>query len=216
MLAFAALLVANRTSAQAQEGAWASEPTPAQAPPITARYVQYGVGLGPETIFETGEICPADAGAPCILGSGVGIAVRVGYRSPGHWYLGGAYAFSRHDTNNLVRLAILQQLRAEGRYYFTRHFRANPLLEFGGGAAVFGNEWGVSTGGPTGFIGGGVEFQASRTSLVVATLGHRVLALRRWEDRTGTLRGDGLLGFGFAHVLSLEIAFELRRPLARW
>ena len=40
-------------------------------------YVQYGAGFATETVASPGGVCPANAAAPCILGSGVGLGLRV-------------------------------------------------------------------------------------------------------------------------------------------
>lgn len=186
------------------------------APQLSEHYLQYGVGLTAETVAAAGAVCPSNARAPCILGSGVGLAIRFGYRSRGPWYFGGAYEFSRQDSSNLLRLPILQQARAEVRLYTAADRRILPFVAFGLGGVTYGNEWGVDTGGVTAFVGGGVELQISRESVVGAMLGYRPVAFRRWEDSAGQVRADGLLGFGVSHMIGAELAFELRDPLPRW
>ncbi len=163
-----------------------------------------------------GDVCPTDAVAPCILGSGVGPVVRVGYRSRGPWYVGGAYEFSRQDSSNLLRLAILQQLRAEGRWYAPTGARIHALGVGSLGAVLYGNEWGRDPGGVGASAGIGLEVEASRTTVLVGTLSYRALMLRGWTDGADQRRADRYLGFGFAHLLTLEIGVEARGPLARW
>jgi hypothetical protein len=193
----------------------APSPPPAQ-PRAWEHYLQYGVGIATETVVAPGEICPDDAEAPCILGSGAGLGVRFGYRSRGAWYFGGAYQFSRHDAANLLRLPILQQVRAEARYYVTRGERFTPYVASALGGAVYGNEWRVETGGFTGYLGAGFEFEVSRQTLVGVTLGYRPLLLRSWTDGAHQLRADTPTGFGLAHLFVLELLVELRDPLPRW
>jgi hypothetical protein len=180
--------------------AWAQLDTASESsPPISEHYIQYGLGITAETVVSAGSVCPSDATEPCILGSGLGLAVRGGYRARGPWYFGGSYEFSRQDPSNLLRLAILQQLRAEARYYLSRDARLNPYATMSAGGALYGNEWGVDTGGLTAFVGGGLEFEVSRTTLVGAMLGYRPLVFRRWTDGAGQLRADQIFGFGMAH-----------------
>src|SRR5687767_10734860 len=81
-------------------------------------YLQYGLALAAEAVASPGGVCPPDSVNPCILGSGGGVGLRFGYRARDPWFVGGAYEFSRHESSNLLRLAILQQFRAEGRFYF--------------------------------------------------------------------------------------------------
>ena len=183
---------------------------------LNAHYIQYGVGLGPDTILEAGKICPSGAVAPCILGSGAGMTIRVGYRGRGPWYFGGAYSFSRHDASNLVRLPIVQQLRGEARLYGSREHRVNPFLSLTAGGTVYGNEWAIDTGGPAFSLGVGIEVEVTPDTVLLTSLSYRTLSLRRWRDETGTLRADGVLGFGTAHALSIEFSFELRSQLSRW
>lgn len=179
-------------------------------------YLQYGVGFAAETVASAGGICPEGAQAPCILGSGLGLALRAGYRTRERWYVGGAYEFSRQDSSNLLRLGILQQLRGEARYYLRDDARLTPYFALGAGGVLYGNEWGTETGGLTAYLGVGLEFEVSRTSVVGAALGYRPVALRSFRDRAQQNRADDLFGFGAAHLVALEFVFEVRDPLARW
>jgi len=185
-------------------------------PPINVHYLQYGVAVVAEAVAYARDVCPNNPKAPCILGSGGGLAVRVGYRSRGPWYVGGAYEFSRQDSANLLRIAILQQLRAESRFYFDKANRLTPYLTSGLGAAFYGDEWGTDTGGVTTFLGGGLEFQITQSTVIGAALVYRPLLLRGWDDEAGQRRADQFLGFGLAHLVALELVMELRDPLARW
>src|ERR1039457_6660085 len=97
-----------------------SQAMPQGKAPSNSHFLQYGVSFVAENVAWAADICPTTNNSnnyvPCILGSGFGATVRVGYRSRSPWYFGGAYEFSHHDSSNLLRLAILQQIRAEGRY----------------------------------------------------------------------------------------------------
>jgi hypothetical protein len=211
-LAFAiGLSFAGRAHAADEE-----DPERPKPPPANFDYLQYGVGLNAELVASAGDVCPGGAHSPCILGSGGGLAIRVGFRSRGPWYVGGAYETSRHESSNLLRLAILQQLRAEGRFYFDRGNRLTPYGSAGLGAALYGNEWGTDTGGVTSFLGAGFEFQLSRTAVVGLALAYRPFLFRGWTDSSGQRRADRYLGFGFAHVIALEFVLEVRDPLSRW
>lgn len=179
-------------------------------------FVQYGVGFAAETVASPGAMCPEGADTPCILGSGLGLGIRVGYRTRGPWYFGGAYEFSRQESANLLRLAILQQLRGEARYYFLESTRLVPYASTAVGGVLYGNEWGSDTGGILAFLGIGIEYQVSRTSVVGAVVGYRPIVFRRFQDRAGQIRADEVFGFGFTHMVGLELVFEVRDPLPRW
>jgi hypothetical protein len=179
-------------------------------------YFQYGVALSAETKAHGGDVCPPGSLTPCILGSGGGLAVRVALRSRGPWLAGGAYEFSRHESSNLLRLAILQQLRGEVRYYLDRGTRLTPYAGAGVGLAAFGPEWGMDTGGLVTTLGGGVEFQITQSTVVGCAAMYRAFLLRGFTDSTGQHRSDRYFGFGLAHFVGLELVFEVRDPLPRW
>jgi opacity protein-like surface antigen len=153
---------------------------------------------------------------PCILGDGGGLLVRVGYRARGPWYIGGAYEFSRQDSANLLRLPILQQLRAELRVYLTRVTRLSPYLAASLGGTIYGNEWGLDTWGFVSGIGAGLAFQVTPSIVLNISLNYRQLFLHRWTDGAGAERGAGPLDFGLAHIVASEFGFEIREPLSRW
>ena len=209
------LILAGAAAFVCAPPAWAQDEDTAP-PPINVHYLQYGVAVVAEGVASAGDVCPGGAKAPCILGPGGGLAVRVGYRSRGPWYVGGAYEFSRQDSSNLLRIAILQQLRAESRFYFDKANRLTPYLASGLGAALYGDEWAVDTGGVTTYLGGGLEFQITQSTVIGAALAYRPLLLRGWSDEAGQRRADQFLGFGLAHLVALELVMELRDPLARW
>lgn len=142
--------------------------------------------------------------------------MRMGYRSRGPWYFGGAYEFTRMDSSNLLRLAILQQLRGESRLYLDEGNRLTPYAGLALGAAFYGNEWNVSTWGPTANVSLGFEFQITQSTVIGGALGYRALLLHHWTDSTNLERANRYLGFGLAHTIGLELTLELRSPLARW
>jgi opacity protein-like surface antigen len=199
---------ASAAAASPEEPARAAPAQAVRPPPINVDYVQFGVAFLGEFKLDAGAVCPSTAKAPCILGNGGGLAARAGYRSRGPWFVGGAYEFARIDTSSLLRLGVLQQLRAEMRYYVDLGLRTEPYLTSGLGAVAFGNEWGIDTAGVTSFAGVGFEVQLSRTTVVGADLVYRPLLLFGWQDRAHQLRDTGV-----ASYLGLEVVLEAREPL---
>jgi hypothetical protein len=179
-------------------------------------FVQYGVSLTTENLASAGGVCTDKAVEPCILGSGLGITIRMGYRSHGPLYIGGAYEATRHDSSNILRLAILQQIRGEVRYLFDQGTRLSPFALGGAGLGLFGNEWGVETLGPSLHVGVGVEYQASEAALVGLGLTWRGITFREWTDTTGQRRANDLLGFALSQWIAFEITLEIRKLLPRW
>jgi hypothetical protein len=188
----------------------ASAPFQPKPPPLHVEYLQYGVALAANARLATGATCPEDAVAPCILGGGGGLVVRVGWRPPGPWYVGGAYEFANMDSGNLYRLGILQQARAEMRYVPETGLRSAPYATWGVGAFGYGNEWSMETGGGVAFLGGGVEFEVTRFALVGVAIAYAPMLIAGWTDTADQERELSL-----AQFMRFELTFEVRSELSR-
>lgn len=180
-----------------------------EPPPSNVSFVQYGVAFTAEVPTWPGPICDNET-VPCILGTGGGVAVRLGYRTTGNLYIGAAYEVSKQDPNNLYRLALLQQARAEGRYYVGTAREAYPYGAVGLGLAGYGNEWSVDSWGPSGYLAFGLEVQISQRTVVGAALAYRLAYLSRFIDTSGAPRDAGV-----AQILGLDLVLEQREALGR-
>lgn len=183
---------------------------PLRPPPLHVEYAQYGAAITSHINMSSGATCGSAVKQPCILGSGGGLEIRGGYRSPGPWYFGGAYEFTKMDSGNLYRLGIFQELRAEMRYLPDTGTRASPYLVAGVGAVVYGNEWRVETGGALLMLGGGVEFEVSRKAHIGLGITYRPVLLAGWTDTAKIERPIGL-----AQFIAIEIQLEVRTELGR-
>ncbi len=168
--------------------------------------LQYGVAFTGEFVADPGPLCAPNA--PCILGSGAGIAIRIGLRAMSGLYGGVSYELSKQDSGKLFRLGILQQLRAEGRYYLTTGKNVEPFVAANLGIAGYGNEWGVTAWGPSGGAGIGLEIQASRSTVFGIVLNYRAIRLGEFTDTSGTPRAAG-----FSHLVGFELSLEGRDRL---
>jgi hypothetical protein len=166
--------------------------------------------MAAEINISAGGTCPEGARVPCILGGGGGPVIRLGYRAPGPWYVGGAYEFIKMDSSNLYRLGIFQQLRAEVRYLPDIGYRAAPYVTFGLGGVAYGNEWGVETGGGLLFIGAGVEIEVSRLALIGMSFVYRPVLIAPWTDTADQKRE-----LGVAQFVALEFNLEIRTEIGR-
>ncbi|MGH7284026.1 MAG: hypothetical protein ACRELY_21070 [Polyangiaceae bacterium] len=196
-------------TANADEAEIAAQGNPGEAskpPPLNIPYLQYGAGLAAESVLSAGQICGSTS-EPCIFGSGGGILVRVGLRTAAPWYFGGAYELSKQDPSKLYRLAILQQLRFEARYYIETGRDVQPVIIGGAGVAGYGNEWGVDTYGPMATLGIGAEAQITRTTVVGVYLAYRGLYLKGFTDPSHTDRSGGV-----AQLIALEFDLGARDP----
>ena len=176
-------------------------------PPTNIVYLQYGVAFTSEVVSAAGPICD-NVAVPCILGPGGGVAIRAGWRSAGAIYLGGAYELSKQDPQKLLRLAILQQARGEGRYYFISGRAVQPYLHGAAGVAGYGNEWGVDTWGPAATLGAGVEAQITRRTVVGLAFNYRFVYFQGFQDSAGADRAPGI-----AQLFGLDLVLEQRDPI---
>jgi hypothetical protein len=182
-----------------------------ELPPTELDFLQYGAAFAFEGRAKSGSVCPAGSTAPCILGSGGGLGLRVGHRSHEGWYIGGAYEFSKQDASSLLRLPILQQLRAEARKYLLLGTRMSPYIAGAAGLVGYGSEWKIDTFGPMVGAQIGLEFESTREVYVGFAPAYRVMRLRGWTDGAGQERPGA-----FAHFLGLELTLEARSAFARW
>jgi len=170
-------------------------------------FVQYGAALAAELVASAGAICPPTSSSPCIIGSGGGLALRVGYRFHAPWYLGVAYEFSKQDAHKAMHVATLQQMRGEARAYLPVRGMFVPFATAGAGFVTYGSEFAVETLGAMVFLGAGLEIQLSRTSMLTFVATYRPMVLTTWEDTTRAERPTGLLS-----MIGLEVALEQRVP----
>jgi hypothetical protein len=185
-----------------------AEDTPPPPDNLLRRYLQVGVAFTGEFVAAPGPICSSVA-ASCILGHGGGIVIRAGVRTRGPWYFGFAYEFSKQEPSQLYRLAILQQARAEGRFYFLDTRRdTQPYLLGTAGVFGYGDQWGIDTLGPTIGVGIGSETQISTTVVIGVALTYRLLYTTAFHDSAGSDRKDGL-----AQVVGIDLVLEGRDPL---
>jgi len=186
-------------------------------PPTSVEYLQYGVSLHTLTLLDGGAVCPGvDDGEACILGSGGGLGLSMGYRSRGALYLGASFQLSRLNSSNLLRLAILQRLTVDGRYYLDRGNRLTPYVLAGVGGAIYGNEFSATTAGIALSLGFGLEYQISEWTVVTLLPAYQPVLFRRFTDALNRNLADGPLGFGLAHWLAVQVVIEARDPLSRW
>jgi hypothetical protein len=176
-------------------------------PPPAHAFIQYGVAFTVEGVASPGPIC-SDQNVPCILGSGGGISVRVGWRPTEDLYIGGAYELSKQDPNKLYRLGILQQARAEARRYFPVGLTTTPFVLLTVGLAGYGDTWGIDTWGPSAAVGGGLEVELSGGIVLGASLVYRPIYLKSFTD-SSTLPHQA----GIAHMVGLELALEAQDTL---
>ncbi len=170
--------------------------------------VQYGAALAAELLASPGAICPSGAAVPCVIGSGGGLAVRAGYRFHSPFYMGGSYEFSKQDAHKSITVAILQQMRAEARWYLPFRGVYVPFVTGGTGVVGYGGQFALETIGGMAFLGIGLELQLSRESVMAFIVSYRPIVLLTWEDTARLERPTGVLS-----MVGLELALEQRVPV---
>jgi len=204
--ALAPAVAKAETPAQAAEHA-AGDDAPHVDTPKPAM-IQYGVGFAAQVVADAGDTCAPSA--PCILGSGGGLAARVGWRAPLNWYFGGAYEVAKLDSNKLYRLGLLHQVRAEARYYLETDRVLSPYAMVVAGAVAYGSEWSPDAFGPIGGVGVGASAEIAPRTLVGVALSYRVGYLSSFVDTAGTIRPAGV-----AQLVTLDFSLEARDPLTK-
>ncbi len=212
-----ALVLAN--PAHADPGVVQVGQTPDASRPehLEQAFLQYGLAFTGEFVVAPGPICSGQVG--CILGTGGGLTLRVGRRLRAPFYLGAAYEFAKMESNQLYRLAILQQARAEGRYYIHTGRMTEPYLMASAGLAGYGNLWGLDTAGPTFSVGIGTEFQLSTYIVVGLSLSYRAIFLAQFHDSTEVQPDNAPCNTdpschqsGFSHLIGFDLVIETRDP----
>lgn len=181
----------------------------APPPPSHVVYFQYGIAFTTEQVVSSGPICD-NPSIPCIMGGGGGVAIRGGWRGSGPLYFGGAYEMTKQDASNLYRIALLQQARAEGRYYLMTARVTEPYLGASLGVAGYGNEWAIDTWGPAGSVGAGIEYQVTRQTVVGLAIAYRLVHFSRFTDTAGAARDAGV-----AQLVGLDLVLEQRGVVVR-
>ncbi len=205
-------VLALAPSASADTNATKSDEAASTPEHLAQAFIQWGLAFTGEFVVAPGPICSFPNAPSCILGTGGGLTLRLGRRLRGPWYFGGAYEFSKMDSSQLYRLAILQQLRAEGRYYITTGRAIEPYVMATVGADVYGNLWGIDTGGPLLGVALGTEFQVSTAIVLGLAVSYRALFFSRFTDSANTMRPPGDVGPGFAHLIGIDLIVEARDP----
>lgn len=209
----AVLLVAFVPTAHAEPNSGSRGDVTASTPAHLAQaFLQYGLAFTGEFILDPGPICNFSGSPSCILGGGGGLTLRIGRRLRGPLYFGAAYEFSKMDSSQLYRVGILQQARAEGRYYIFTGRSTEPWVGATVGAAAYGNLWGFDTGGPLFGASVGTEFQISTVVVLGLALSYRAMLFAPFVDSANTARPPPGTDAGFAHLIGIDLIIESRDP----
>lgn len=165
-------------------------------------YTLGGVGFATEVVLSPGALCRR-TDEPCAFGSGAGIFATGGYRFPSGWSVGGTYEMTKHESNKIYRLAMLQQLQFNVRYLAPSGRAVAPWAGGGVAAIGYGESWGFDTGGGSAFLEGGAEIQLSRSSSLRLGAAYRGLVFGGYVDSATQKRPAA-----FAQTLGLIVALE--------
>jgi hypothetical protein len=178
--------------------------------PSTGHFIDYGVAFTSEALLAAGGICKNGLKENCVLGGGGGLAFTGAYRAPGY-SIGAAYEVTFHDSSNIYQRGVLQQARVEWRVRPRWLFISESVVGFlglGGGVAGYGDNWAISTYGPSAhaMIGGEVDLGV-KVALVIS-IAYRALYFKSFVDASGQDRPTGV-----SHMLGLMLGIELHEPI---
>lgn len=175
----------------------AQTPASAAVPPLALLpdfrpYRVYTGSIQTSALLHADSVCPSGA-AVCPFGGGGGIVIAVGrrYQRNHEWQIN--YEVSVRNARNLFFSATLQQVRFEHRWFwYSRRTNFEPFVGVGGGIAVYGERFLVTTLGPVLSGVGGANYYLS--PFVVLNFSLRLEALRfliPFDTGDGVRRSDG-------------------------
>ena len=178
--------------------------------PSTGHFIDYGISFMSEALLAAGGICKNGLKENCVLGGGAGLAFAAYYRAPGY-SLGAVYEVTFHDSSNIYQRGVLQQARAEWRIRprwltFSDSFVA--FLGLGAGVAGYGDNWAISTYGPSAHFMVGGEIDLGVKVALVVSIAYRALYFKSFVDASGQERPTGV-----SHMLGLQLGIELHEPI---
>jgi hypothetical protein len=178
--------------------------------PSNGSYVSYGASFFSESPIAFGRLCRADSKEPCVLGNGGGLSLSGSFRAP-TWSLGAVYEVTFHDSNGIYQRGVLQQLRGE--------LRARPrwaavgdsvagVSGLGIGIATYGDDWAISTFGPSAHALVGADIDLGVKLSVLVAFAYRLIYFRSFQDASSQDRPASLVS-----VLGFQLGLELHDPL---
>lgn len=178
--------------------------------PSTGHFIDYGVAFTSEALLAAGGICKNGLKENCVLGGGGGLAFAGAYRTPGY-SIGAVYEVTFHDSSNIYQRGVLQQMRMEWRVRPRWLFISESVVAFlglGAGVAGYGDNWAISTYGPSAHAMIGGEIDLGVKVAVVVAIAYRALYFRSFTDASGQERPVGV-----SHMLGLQLGIELHEPI---
>ena len=162
-------------------------------------YLQYGLALAAEAVASPGGVCPPDSDEPLHPGQ------RSRRSACASATARGIPGTSEAPTNSPAtirrtcsRLAILQQFRAEGRFYFDRGNRDDRLRHGCGRLSPVRQRVVGQYGRPAGARSAWAWSSRSPPSTTIGCMAlYRLLVPRRWVDSAGVERANELLRLRF-------------------
>ena len=178
--------------------------------PSTGHFIDYGFAFTSEALLAAGGICKNGLKENCVLGGGGGLAFNAAYRAPGY-SLGAVYEVTFHDSSNIYQRGTLQQMRAEWRVrprWLNVSESVVGFVGIGAGVAGYGDNWAISTYGPSAHLMIGGEVDLGVKVALVISIAYRALYFKSFVDASGQDRPTGV-----SHMLGLVLGIELHEPI---
>jgi len=178
--------------------------------PSTGHFIDYGFSFASEALLFAGGICQQSLRENCVLGSGGGLEFAGFYRAP-DYSLGAVYEVTFHDSSNIYQRGVLQQMRAEWRVRPRWLAISDDVVSFiglGAGVAGYGDNWSISTYGPSAHFMIGGEIDLGVKVALVICIAYRALYFKSFVDASGQDRPQGI-----SQMLGLQLGIELHEPI---
>lgn len=198
-LAALAVSVAAR-GARADDAPFSPPPPPELAPD----WWELELGASALVPLERSAMCPGVStlgrAASCVINAGVGLGMRLTYRSPDGmgWLV--AYDLWVLDSANVYEVALAHTVRGGFRYVLDASSRFQPWVGATVGVMLFGEPAAVATAGGVVTAGGGVHAELDDDFAVFASANAWVFATAPFQTSDGARRSDP-----FGVNVSLEI-----------
>lgn len=155
--------------------------------------------------IERTAVCPANR--DCVMNAGVGLDMRLTWRTPDGVGWGVGYDLWVLDSASLYEVALVHAIRGHVRYVLDARSRLQPWIGASIGALLFGEPSTVATGGGLVAAGGGVHIELTSEFALVASAEAILVAMAPFRTRDGTQRGEP---FGVNLLVEIALGAVIR------
>ncbi len=179
--------------------------SPPPPPELTPAWWELEMGASAVVPIERSAICPPVR--ECVLNVGVGLGMRLTYRTPDGlgWLVG--YDLWVLDSDSLYEIALAHAVRVGVRYVLDPTSRVQPWLGATVGFLALGDASSVVTAGGLVTAGGGAHVELSDDVALHGSIDAWLISTAPFQTREGTIRSDP---FGVNLVVQVMLGAVVR------